>query len=273
MGINFPNSPTNGQTTTVGNTTYSYNSTVGAWEIVSSGGIGTMTTKGDLLSRSSTGLSRIGVGTNDYVLTADSAATPGISWGTAPKVVSNTAARPGSPYVGQIIYQNDINQVLLWTGSAWVIINSPSAISIDSGNRVSTPLAPSVSASRSSDLSYNNSAQNVPIVFNQTSHNIGNHYSTSTGLLTAPIAGDYFVSCGVYNAGNVDVSQLWGVINGSRSISIVLSSSGGSSNLAGSGIFRLNVNDTFGMAAWFGGASVTITSNSFHTFLRIRYLG
>lgn len=119
MGINFPNSPTNGQTTTVGNTVYAYNSTVGAWEIVSSGGIGTMTTKGDILSRSSSGLARVGVGTNDYVLTADSTATPGMSWGTSPKVVANAAARPSSPYEGQMIYQADTDLLLIWNGSAW----------------------------------------------------------------------------------------------------------------------------------------------------------
>lgn len=84
MGANFPDSPTNGQTTTVGNTTYSYNSSVGAWEIVSSGGIGTMTTKGDLLSRSSSGLARVGVGTNNQVLVADSAQTAGVAWTDKP---------------------------------------------------------------------------------------------------------------------------------------------------------------------------------------------
>ena len=84
MGVNFPDTPTNGQTTTVGNVVYAYNSTVGAWEIVSSGGIGTMTTKGDLLSRSSTGLSRVGVGINGQVLTADSTQTSGVKWADGP---------------------------------------------------------------------------------------------------------------------------------------------------------------------------------------------
>lgn len=84
MAINFPNSPTNGQTTTVGNVVYAYNSTTGAWEIVSSGGIGTMTTKGDLLSRSITGLARVGVGTDGQVLTADSTQTSGMSWSYGP---------------------------------------------------------------------------------------------------------------------------------------------------------------------------------------------
>ena len=133
--------------------------------------------------------------------------------------------------------------------------------------------APSFDAVRSSNLSYNNSAQNVPIIFDYANPNVGNYYNTSTGLLTAPLAGDYFISCGVYNAAGADVSQLWIVKNGARDKSIVLSSAGGSGNMAGSGIQRLAVGDTIGMAAWFGGATATITANNYHTFLRIRYLG
>ena len=40
----------------------------------------TATTKGDLLVRNSTDVTRIGVGTNDYVLTADSTTSTGIKW-------------------------------------------------------------------------------------------------------------------------------------------------------------------------------------------------
>ena len=125
MGVNFPDSPTNGQTTTVGNTTYVYNSTVGAWEILSSGGIGTMTTKGDLLSRSSSGLARVGVGTNDFVLSADSSTTSGLKWSTAPLVVANAAARPSSPYEGQVVYEIDTDRMSVWNGTAWRIFGRP----------------------------------------------------------------------------------------------------------------------------------------------------
>lgn len=41
----------------------------------------TLTTKGDILTHSSTTFTRVGVGTNDYVLTADSSQTAGIKWG------------------------------------------------------------------------------------------------------------------------------------------------------------------------------------------------
>lgn len=51
----------------------------------------TVTTKGDLITRSSSAPARLGVGTNGQVLTADSAAATGLKWGPAlAKVVSTT---------------------------------------------------------------------------------------------------------------------------------------------------------------------------------------
>ena len=42
-----------------------------------------------------------------------------------PGVIDNTAARPASPYEGQVIFQKDTDQVLVWNGTAWVIPNAP----------------------------------------------------------------------------------------------------------------------------------------------------
>ncbi len=42
-----------------------------------------------------------------------------------PGVIDNTAARPASPYEGQVIFQKDTDQLLVWNGTAWVIPNSP----------------------------------------------------------------------------------------------------------------------------------------------------
>jgi hypothetical protein len=42
-----------------------------------------------------------------------------------PGVIDNTASRPASPYEGQVIFQKDTDQLLVWNGTAWVIPNSP----------------------------------------------------------------------------------------------------------------------------------------------------
>jgi hypothetical protein len=44
----------------------------------------TLTTKGDLLVTDGSALNRLAVGTNDYVVLADSAATNGVKWGQVP---------------------------------------------------------------------------------------------------------------------------------------------------------------------------------------------
>jgi hypothetical protein len=61
-----------------------YNSGTSAWEAVAVGAdiTNTLTTKGDLLGRSSSAAARLGVGSNNQVLTADSAEATGLKWAT-----------------------------------------------------------------------------------------------------------------------------------------------------------------------------------------------
>jgi hypothetical protein len=187
--------------------------------------------------------------------------------------VCTSSTRPAVPFEGQMIYETDTDKTLVWDGSTWIFVANPLAVSFGSSNLVSLLSNPSVRASRTGDLSYNNSTQNVPIIFNSTSLNVGSYYSTSTGVMTAPVVGDYFVAIGVYNAAGTDISQIWTIVNGTRGVSIVLAPAAGQSNLAGSGIVRLNAGDTFGMGAWFNGNTATITANGYHTYLNIRYIG
>ena len=44
----------------------------------------------------------------------------------------------------------------------------------------------------------NYTSANDDIIFGSTYHNIGNHYNTSTGKFTAPIAGNYLFTWAVY---------------------------------------------------------------------------
>lgn len=81
MAIDFPNSPTNGQTYSVGDKMWTYNSADNKWLLSSvSPDSGTLTTKGDLLTRSSSAITRLGAGSNGDLLIADSEATEGLRW-------------------------------------------------------------------------------------------------------------------------------------------------------------------------------------------------
>lgn len=44
-----------------------------------------------------------------------------------PGVIANAAARPASPYDGQVIYQQDTDQAYVWNGSAWVLLSTGTA--------------------------------------------------------------------------------------------------------------------------------------------------
>lgn len=88
MPLDFPNSPTNGQTYTSGNRTWTYDGM--KWSINSSA-FAIIDAKGDLIVGTADNTpSRLVVGTNNYVLTADSAETSGTKW-AAPEVTKGRA--------------------------------------------------------------------------------------------------------------------------------------------------------------------------------------
>ena len=83
------------------------------------GGTGTLTTKGDLLTRTSSTVTRLGIGTTGHSLVADSAATEGMKWATVPTVCTSST-RPASPYTGQTIFETDTETLRTWSGTVWI---------------------------------------------------------------------------------------------------------------------------------------------------------
>ena len=65
-----------------------------------------------------------------------------------------------------------------------------SAMTIDSSGRVTRSVIPSFFAKHNQSIA----SSQTPVVFNITTYNTGNHYSTSTGVFTCPVAGLYYFS-------------------------------------------------------------------------------
>ena len=108
------------------------------------------------------------------------------------------------------------------------------AMTIDSSGRVSTAARPSFAAHLSADVAYNSADAYQKLTFNSTHHNVGGHYSTSTGKFTAPVTGIYYLSAVVYIY-SVPVAEMKFYINGSSLYRFAVNSKGdGSVNPNGS---------------------------------------
>jgi hypothetical protein len=83
---------------------YIYDSTLAVWVPIGGvqgveGGTTTLTTKGDILTRTASAVARQAVGTDNHILISDSAATNGISWTGTPKIttINNITGAAGAP--------------------------------------------------------------------------------------------------------------------------------------------------------------------------------
>ena len=88
-------------------------------------------------------------------------------------------------------------------------------IEADSAGRVTMPYQPSFRVSKAGSAAN----QNSYVIFDTVYHNIGSHYSTSTGRFTAPIAGRYLF-CVVNNMGASAQADTFLTINGSNAVGV-----------------------------------------------------
>jgi hypothetical protein len=146
-------------------------------------------------------------------------------------------------------------------------------LKIDASGRVTMPSQPSFHAQRSADYSGYNPAGNygMPILYNVAIYNTGNHFSTSTGTFTAPVAGIYIFRAECYTTGSV-WGQSWFSLNGARAVATDQSFAP-SVFATGSAIMKLAVGDYVGFHPYNSGTSQTITANPNHTWFKGHLIG
>lgn len=177
---------------------------------------------------------------------------------------------------GQITLCRSSDNASTWSIDAYGSTSTPSIrfvdniagasrMEIDGSGRVTMPYQPYFYADMSSDFTTwvpNNQTQ--AIVYNRATINIGNHYSTTTGLFTAPVTGVYQFYVGVYSE-LTSFEQIWYILNGARMTSFVAGVL--AINQPGAFFVKLSANDTVGIHPYVNiGSNRTITVNGYHTF-------
>jgi len=166
---------------------------------------------------------------------------------------------------------------LIISGTDGLSTAGTAAIQGDSAGRTRYPNQVRFLVNRTSDQSYDSTGASTVVIWNNAIYNTGNHYNTSTGLLTIPVTGFYGFSFSVYSANSTTQDQCWYIINGGRGRSPALTGrtlGGGTQSGGGFDVIRLTAGDTIGIHPYMGFAGTrTITANTEHTWWRGVFLG
>ena len=138
---------------------------------------------------------------------------------------------------------------------------------IDAAGIVTMPYQPSFGARGLSNAQSGGgtTGSNHTLVFSSEKNNTGNHYSTSTGLFTAPVAGRYFVTfSGLYNASNNNTGPAYLMHNGTEKYRAYHQGSGSSyEQISVSGVLEVAANDTISVystiAGWHTGGETSFS--------------
>ena len=146
----------------------------------------------------------------------------------------------------------------------WNYTTNTRALGIDNASRVTKPSQPFFQAFSPAT----GTAVGSNIVYGGTYHNVGSHYSTSTGIFTAPVTGRYlFTASCLFNYASGGYHRLNFKFNGtvSNSYAETLENQAGPSYSAAttSAIFNMSANDTMRMH---NGSSVTTYGSSYGHF-------
>jgi|688.fasta_scaffold82505_2 hypothetical protein len=150
---------------------------------------------------------------------------------------TNTA---GKSIISTILESKLVSNVAGSETGEFRILTKPSTsrtlerVKVDSGGRVTMPYQPFVSATKTNG---NPSGTDVLIIFNTTDVNIGNHYSTTTGLFTCPVAGAYRITIHGHTEGSSGGNGLSPLKNGTLQ-------NGGSYSQFGSATYVSHISDT-----------------------------
>jgi len=148
-----------------------------------------------------------------------------------PGVIDNTAARPASPYEGQVIFQKDTDQLLVWNGTAWVSVAVAS--SWQTWTPTLTPQTGSYTTATVDTARYQQIGKLVycQIVFTITSIGTGSNNAEFTLPITATTS--TFLAMGSYR--EIALNGLSGIISQESTTKAAMRTHNNAASLTGSG--------------------------------------